>query len=504
MKNRVQLIAYVDRFGNGDLKSFDNLLTGALKGLFGCVHMLPFYHPIDGADTGFDPIDHTAVDGRLGDWGNVREIAEHTDIMADLIVNHISADSREFKDYLANGDESEFAELFISYEDVFPDGATSTEILAIYRPRPLLPFSPKTLRDKSKRLLWTTFTPAQVDIDVRSKTGRRYLTNVMEMFSSNGIRALRLDAAGYTVKRRGTSCFMLPETMDLIGDLAAEAKSRGMEVLVELHSHYSTQIELARHVEWIYDFALPPLILHTLFSGSTRALRHWYSICPHNCISVLDTHDGIGVMDVAPAPDETGQVGLLSSVEVEELVETIHRNSGGVSRKATGDGKSNLDIYQINCTYFDALGRNDEDYLLARLIQFLGPGIPQVYYVGLMAGNNDVPAFQRTGSGREVNRGRYTQEAIQRHMEKRVVTTLMGMIRFRNSHPAFGGRFKVAESSDRELAIRREQTQHWIELRVDMSTKGFLLAFSSHEGSIQIDTFDEFLDAFHISRCCTH
>ena len=500
MKDRVQLIAYVDRFGNGDLRSFNELLTGALEGLFGCVHLLPFFYPIDGADTGFDPIDHTAVDGRLGDWKDVRAIAEHTDIMADLIVNHISTESREFKDYLAKGDESESAELFISFDDVFPDGATAAEILGIYRARPLLPFSPQTMLDNSKRLLWTTFTPEQVDINIQSEAGRRYVSNIMRTFSSNGVRALRLDAVGYTIKRRGTSCFMLPETIELISVLAEEAKSHGMDVLVEVHSHYSTQIDLARHVDWVYDFALPPLILHTFFSGSTTAIKKWFSICPRNCISVLDTHDGIGVIDVAAGPVESEEEGLLSPPELAELIETIHSNSGGVSREATGDGKSNLDIYQVNCTYYDALGRNDDDYLLARLIQFLGPGIPQIYYVGLMAGENDLPSFRRTDSGREVNRGRFTLDDIRQRMEKPVANALIGMIRFRNSHPAFGGRFSVDDSSDWELAVRREQAQHWIELRIDMSTKRFLLAFSSRDGRVEIDRFDRFLDAAHIEQ----
>ena len=502
MKDRVQLIAYVDRFGDGDLSSLGELLTGPLQGLFGCVHLLPFFYPIDGADTGFDPIDHTVVDGRLGEWDDIRTIAAHTDVMADLIVNHISTASREFRDYLEKGEESGFAELFVSFGDIFPDGAMETEILEIYRPRPLLPFSPKTLRDKSKRLFWTTFTPEQVDINIQSDAGRRYLSNIMETFPSNGIRALRLDAVGYTVKQRGTSCFMLPRTMDLIGELVDEAKSHGMEVLVEVHSHYSTQIELARYVDWVYDFALPPLILHTLFSGNAKAIKRWFSICPHNCISVLDTHDGIGVIDVAAATGEPDQAGLLSTAELEELVETIHRNSRGVSREATGDGKSNLDSYQVNCTYYDALGRKDDDYLLARLIQLIGPGIPQIYYVGLMAGENDVMAFRKTGSGREVNRGRYALPAICRQVEKPVVAALLGMIRFRNAHPAFGGRFSVEGSCDRELVLRREKTQHWIELRVDVATRKFLLAFSLHEKSIEIDSFNEFLDATRVAQWC--
>ena len=209
-------------------------------------------------------------------------------------------------------------------------------------------------------------------------------------------------------------------------------------------------------------------------------------------------HDGIGVIDVAAATDESGRSGLLSPEEVEELVETIHLNSGGVSREATGDGKSNLDIYQINCTYYDALGRKDNDYLLARLIQFLGPGIPQIYYVGLMAGKNDTAAFRRTGSGREVNRGRYTPDEIRRQMEKPTIAALVGMIRFRNTHPAFGGQFELGDSSDRALAIRRLHAQHWIEFRVDMSKKEFTLAFSSHDGTRLKSTISTNFSTLHI------
>ena len=197
--------------------------------------------------------------------------------------NHISTESREFRDYLEKGEKSEFAELFVAYEDIFPDGATEAEILEIYRPRPLLPFYPcKPGATRAGGYFGTTFTPKQVDIDIRSKPGRCYLSNIMEnVFPPIAFGALRLDAVGYTVKRRGTSCFMLPETMDLIGDLAEQAKRRGMEVLVEVHAHYSTQIELARRVEWVYDFALPPLILHTFFLREHQsAQENGFSICP--------------------------------------------------------------------------------------------------------------------------------------------------------------------------------------------------------------------------------
>ena len=458
------------------------MLREELSGLFGCVHLLPFFHPIDGADAGFDPIDHTKVDPRLGDWEDIRALACHTDVIADLIINHISAKAPQFLNYSEAGEKSKYSNLFLSFDRVFPTGATSAEILSIYRPRPQPPFLIKLFPDGSKRLLWTTFTAQQIDIDVESESGQQYLIGVMRVLAKAGVSVLRLDAAGYAIKRRGTSCFMLPDTIDLIKQLRKHAHELNMEILVEVHAHYGTQIKLAQCADWIYDFALPPLILHTLYSRDARALKNWFSICPRNSISVLDTHDGIGVIDVGGDAIDPTLDGLITPVELVNLVETIHLKSNGSSRKATGEGNSNLDIYQVNCTYFDALGGDENDYLFARMIQFFAPGIPQVYYVGLLAGRNDVARFRATGSGREINRRYYKITEVRRELKKPVVKRLIELIRFRGTHPAFAGEFRLPDCSDHELVIRREHFAHWAELHIDLVVKTFRLRYSSEGG----------------------
>ncbi|HSR06721.1 MAG TPA: alpha-amylase family glycosyl hydrolase, partial [Bryobacteraceae bacterium] len=141
MKNQVQLIAYVDRFSGGGLRDLQTMLEGLFRGLFGGVHLLPFFYPIDGVDAGFDPIDHTHVDPRLGTWDDVRAVAEHADIMADLIVNHVSRQSPQFADFQQHGDGSAYAGMFLTYDRVFPGGAREADLLKIYRPRPALPFT---------------------------------------------------------------------------------------------------------------------------------------------------------------------------------------------------------------------------------------------------------------------------------------------------------------------------------------------------------------------------
>ena len=170
MKNKVQLITYADRLG-GDLSTLQSLLKGPLVGLFGGVHILPFYYPINGTDAGFDPIDHTKVDPCLGNWADINALGKDVDLMADLIVNHVSTQSPQFLDYSEKGEASAYKGLFLTMDSIFPGGATEADLLAIYRPRPGLPFTNFTLKNGQKRLLWTTFTSQQVDIDVTHPQG---------------------------------------------------------------------------------------------------------------------------------------------------------------------------------------------------------------------------------------------------------------------------------------------------------------------------------------------
>ncbi len=468
MDNKVQLITYADRLGGGDIKALHRLLSGPLAGLFGGVHILPFYYPTHGADAGFDPIDHTRIDPSLGSWSDIKELGLDIHLMADLIVNHVSSTSPEFLDYYEKGDASIHKDMFLTMGSIFPNGATEADLLTIYRPRPGLPFSYVTLKNNQKRLLWTTFSKQQIDINVLHPEGKAYLQSVLQTLHENDIRMVRLDAVGYAVKKPGTTCFMIPETFDFIEYLTREAAALGMEVLVEIHSNYRRQIEIAHKVDHVYDFALPPLVLHAIFNHTGRYLKQWLEISPRNAITVLDTHDGIGVIDIgADNSDPQGFPGLLPSEELDALVEKIHVNSNGQSRLATGKAASNLDMYQVNCTFFDALGRNDNDYLLARAIQFFAPGIPQVYYVGLLAGENDITLLAKSGVGRDINRHYYTLEEIDRALQRPVVQKLFELIRFRNQHPAFHGSFSMPKAPDSLIILRWDNEDDWAMLEVD-------------------------------------
>jgi sucrose phosphorylase len=479
MKNQVQLICYADRLG-GNLQGLRQLLAGPFADLFGGVHVLPFFHPIDGSDAGFDPIDHTQIDERLGGWADLRALATDVEVVADVIVNHISRHSPQFLDFSAHGSRSRFDGLFLTLDSVFPRGASEQDLLAIYRPRPGLPFTPMALADGSRRVLWTTFTQEQLDIDVSHPEGVRYLDAILRIFAENGVRLIRLDAVGYAVKRAGTSCFMMDETFAFIGEFAARAKARGLEVLVEIHSHHRLQIRVANQVDWVYDFALPPLVLHAFFQGTARHLKNWIAIRPANCLTVLDTHDGIGVIDIgADGLDPERLPGLVPNEDIDRLVQQIHVNSGGDSLRATGAAASNLDLYQINCTFYDALARNDLRYLLSRAIQFFLPGIPQVYYVGLLAGANDMALLTRSGVGRDINRHHYTRDEIDAALSRPVVADLLALMRLRNTHPAFQGSFELLPTPAETLAVRWNNAGAEARLSLDMTTGSYSLQFST-------------------------
>jgi sucrose phosphorylase len=490
MKNQVQLVAYADRLG-GSLKGTLELLDGPLADLFGGIHLLPFFDPIDGADAGFDPIDHCRVDPRIGSWDDIRAISRKAEVVADVIVNHISSGSRQFLDFSARGEGSPYAGMFLSLDGVFPDGASERDLLAIYRPRPGLPFTPMTLEGGGRRILWTTFTPQQIDIDVAHPRSVEYLDGILETFAASGVSMIRLDAVGYAVKQAGGSCFMMEETFEFMRRFSARAKSLELEVLVEVHSYYRRQIEIAAQVDWVYDFALPPLVLHAMFNRNASRLKHWIAIRPANAITVLDTHDGIGVVDIGPdAEDRHAHPGLVPDADLSRLVEQIHANSNGESRSATGAAAANLDLYQVNCTFYDALARDDLRYLLARALQFFLPGIPQVYYVGLFAGRNDMPLLAETNNGRDINRHYYTREEIDRAIETPVVATLLELIRLRNSHAAFAGQFALAESPDAVIDLRWENGGDFARLYVDLRDFTHRLEYSTPAGGAELRLAD--------------
>jgi sucrose phosphorylase len=472
-KNQCQLITYPNSLGT-TLADLRTVLDRHFRKALGGVHILPFYP--SSADRGFAPIDYTQVDAPYGSWSDVEAIARDYDVMADFMLNHISQQSKYFQDFLRHGDASPYADFFIRYSRLAPGGKVSEADLAkIYTRKPRAPYLEVTLADGTKDKVWCTFDYEQIDINLDAPSARQFVKESIQFLCERGLKMLRIDAFAYATKKLGTDCFFLePQVWELLGFTRELAAPYGVELLPEVHEHHRYQLKIAEHGYWVYDFALPVLTLHALYVGTSKNLRNWLTICPGKQITTLDTHDGLPVVDV---------VDLMTSEEIELTRDTLYSRGSNVNRRYSTADYQNLDIYQINCTYYSALGDNDDAYLTARAIQFFSPGIPQVYYVGLLAGANDIELVEKTRVGRDINRHNYTLEEIGREVRRPVVQRLLELMEFRNTHPAFDGAMQLLESPDDVLAIRWTNGAHTAELRADLKRYVCEIRCTDGEGS---------------------
>lgn len=439
------ILVYAERVG-GNIGEIEKLLAGPLADFTG-IHILPFFHPYDGDDAGFDPIDHTIVDPRLGDWSDFKRMSNTHEVTADLIVNHASALSPEFLDWQEKGADSEFDGMFLTFDVVFPNGGNEHDITAFYRPRPGLPFTAYEVNG-TRRLVWTTFMPSQVDIDIKHEAGQAYLRRILEALASGGVKVVRLDAVGYAVKTPGTDSFMTPETLEFVGEITDLIHSYGMRVLVEVHAHYTQQLDIAPLVDLIYDFQTAPLLLHSFFTGTVDKLGDWFSIRPTNCLNVLDTHDGYGVIDGGPI---NGKPGLITQEDMAFIFERAAENTAGHSSIASVVPQWFTLPHQINATLPSILN-DDVAYVASRAVQFFLPGEPQVYYVGLFNGKDDQELFAATQQGRDVNRHHYTPAEISEALQQPVTQAIIALARLRNL-PAFSGDFTWAITSGDSIRL---------------------------------------------------
>jgi sucrose 6(F)-phosphate phosphorylase len=466
VKNQIQLITYPDSLG-GDLRALGQVLeTRLAEACAGGVHILPPF-PSSG-DRGFAPLTYLDIDPRFGSWEDVRRLGARFDVLLDLMVNHISRQSAFFQDFLEQGRRSPHADLFLTLDKVWPGGNPppgDVEKLFLRRQEP---FSSFTIRATGAvERVWTTFgkeTPSeQIDLDLASPATRALLARFLGNFAAQGVKMVRLDAVGYVVKKPGTSCFFVePEIYDQLGWMADLARELGLELLPEVHAHPELQRRLAERGFWIYDFVLPYLVLEALLTGRGARLRRYLSERPHRQFTMLDCHDGIPVK-----PDLDG---LVPPEDARRVVEECLRRGGNLSRVLSPKHRDpdGFDAHQIRITYYSALGCDDDAYLAARAIQLFTPGIPQVYYVGLLAGENDVEAVRATGEGRAINRHDYTLPEMDQALARPVVQRLLRLMRFRNSHPAFDGSFEVRASAERSLSLAWRKGDRWCALAADL------------------------------------
>ena len=458
--NRVQLITYPDSLGQ-NLAELHYVLKRYLKGAISGIHLLPFYP--SSADRGFAPITYNRVDSAFGTWRDIEKLGQDFDLMIDFMVNHISRQSAFFQDYLGNAKQSPYADMFLSFDKLSPDGEIRDQDLAkIYTRKPRPPYSVIERTNGTKEKIWSTFDYEQIDLDWQSPVTRKIMRNFLLRLARENIKMIRMDAFAYTTIKIGTRSFFLePEVWELLEWLDGCVSPFGVEILPEIHENHTYQLKISDKGYWAYDFALPMLVLHTLYHHNNKRLIEWLKICPRKQITTLDTHDGIGIIDVQ---------GLMTQEEIDRTIQGLYDKGSRAKRIYNTEAYNNLDLYQMNCTYYSALDCNDDSYICGRILQFFTPGIPQVYYVGLLAGKNDIELVEKTRSGRSINRHNYTLEEIDTEIEKPVVQRLMRLMKFRNDYPAFDGDFRIEESKTSEVVLTWKLENHKATATIDLNS----------------------------------
>lgn len=470
LNHKIMLITYADSLGK-NLSELNTVLQTYLQKVVGGVHILPFFP--SSADRGFAPMCYDKVEEKFGTFEDIKKISDDYYLMFDLMVNHISRSSAYFKDFIEKQDESAYKDMFIRYKDFWENGEpTQEQVERIYKRKPRAPYIDVTFENGQTEKVWCTFCEEQVDLDVTTETTKDFLRRSIVEMCGNGVSVIRLDAFAYAIKKIDTNCFFVePDIWDLLHEIEDIAAEWNVAILPEIHEHYTIQMKIAEHGFWIYDFALPVLVLNALYSGNGTYLKKWLEISPKKQFTTLDTHDGIGIVDVKD---------LMPEEVIEDTKEKMFIQGANVKKIYNTAAYQNLDIYQVNTTYYSALGNRDEAYLLARAIQFFAPGIPQVYYVGLLAGANDIAQMEKTKNGRDINRHTYSLEEVARETQRPVVKQLFELMRFRNSHPAFAveGNIEVKLENQHNITIKRTFGTHYASLTADLQCFQFEISHS--------------------------
>ena len=393
-------------------------------------------------------------------------------LMFDFMINHISRESKFFQDFKKNHEQSPYKEMFIRIHEFFPENRpTQEDIDLIYKRKDKAPFQTVEFADGTTEEVWNTFGEEQIDLDVTKEVVKEFIRETIKDMANHGCSLIRLDAFAYAIKKLDTNDFFVePDIWELLDEVRQEAAKYDVELLPEIHEHYSIQMKIANHDYYIYDFALPMVTLYSLYSGKSERLANWLKMSPMKQFTTLDTHDGIGVVDARD---------LLTDEELDYTSEELYKVGANVKKVYSSANYNNLDIYQINSTYYSALGDNDRSYLLARAIQVFAPGIPQIYYVGLLAGKNDIELLEATKEGRNINRHYYDLAEIEEEVQRPVIQQLFALLKFRNESAAFDldGTIEVATPSESEIVITRENKNgsDSATLTANLDTKEFII-----------------------------
>lgn len=438
----VVLITYADQFsakGEKALPVFTRFYNEWLSRTFSHVHLLPFY-PWS-SDDGFSVIDYHEVAPETGTWRDVAELKQSASLMFDFVCNHMSAKSEWFANYLAQKP---------GYEDFFISVDLETDLSAVTRPRALPLLTPFTLNDGSVRHLWTTFSDDQIDLNFASPQVLIAMVDVLLHYLMEGARYIRLDAVGFMWKIPGTTCIHLEQTHCLIQLFRAitDAVAPGTVIITETNVPHKDNVSYfgdgENEAQMVYQFSLPPLVLHAVHRQDVKALCQWAGSLTlpstyTTWFNFLASHDGIGLNPLR---------GILPESEILSLVEKLQQEGALVNWKNNPDGTRSP--YEINVTYLDALSLRDSSdderiarFILAHAVLLSFPGVPAVYIQSILGSRNDYEGVERLGYNRAINRKKYTAGQVDRELNNnksiryQIYSRLSELIAIRRGESAF-------------------------------------------------------------------
>ena len=420
------------------------------------IHALPFY-PYS-SDDGFSVIDYREVNPDLGDWEDVRQLGARFTLMFDLVLNHVSRKSAWFRAY-REGDAP--------YRDYFHEVDPAADLSAVVRPRSL-PLLTEVRRADGTAHLWATFSEDQLDLNFANPDVLFDLLDALFGYIAHGARIIRLDAVAFLWKRIGTPCIHLPETHEVVKlfrdvtDLVAPEVVLLTETNVP-HEENISYFGAGDEARMVYQFSLPPLLLHALQTGDGRHLVDWLrglAAPPAGCtwFNFTASHDGIGVRPLH---------GLLPDAELDAMVERVRARGGRVSTRRAGEGR---DVpYELNITYYDALAEGRDEaldvarFLCSQTVALSLQGVPAVYFQSLIGAHNDDAGFKHTGRARSLNRKKWVLAELDSllHLagsrERRIFDELRRRLRIRATCPAFhpDAAQAVLDAGPGCLALRR-------------------------------------------------
>ena len=436
----IALITYGDSIVDGGSKPLKVLRDFCEKWLANCVtwvHILPFFPWT--SDDGFSVLDYSSVNQALGDWNDINDIATDYRLMADLVLNHCSSRSAWFDNFKQGIDPG---------RGYFFTKGSSFDVSRVVRPR-TSDLTMPVVTWEGKQQVWCTFSHDQVDFDFSNPDVLLEFTRIIRLYLDRGVRIFRLDAVAFTWKRSGTTCINLPEAHDLVRLLRSLIEWVQPDAIIITETNVPNIENLAYfgqrdEAHCIYNFALPPLLIHTLVEADSSRITRWLMSMPPAILGTtyfnfLASHDGIGLRPVE---------GLLSEGELDSMIDRLQENGALLSWREHADGTRT--VYEVNVSLFDAFKHIGEavDLTLERMILahaiLLGlEGVPAIYLHSFLATNNDLSRVENTGHNRAINRHQWALDELTgllndaKSQHARCLQAIKQLIDTRQGQPAF-------------------------------------------------------------------